>query len=170
MCHYNQANLYRQTFVVYHILFIVVLYVWNSIYFLFSLFLSPFMYWYSMSVCSPLRGAVCDNVLVKSASLCCTYWDCGLLLFLFILMDLGIDIRLKFISFRFFSVFGVLCYVTAGCYCVWNLIRTLCRYLFLLLFLPAISENLHLFWVLVKIVEQCYCIDLNILWNFDVCF
>merc|ERR1712154_456437 len=48
----------------------------------------------------------------------CTYSDCGLLLFLFILMDLGIDIRLKFISLRFFSVFGVLCYVTAGCYCV----------------------------------------------------
>ena len=34
-----------------------------------------------------------------------------------------------------------------------NLIRTLCRYLFFVSFLPAISENVRLFGVLLKIVE-----------------
>ena len=34
-----------------------------------------------------------------------------------------------------------------------NLIRTLCRYLFFVWFLPALSENLRLLWVLLKIVE-----------------
>ena len=42
-----------------------------------------------------------------------------------------------------------------------NLIRTLCRCLFFVSSLPAISENLRLFWVLLKIVKRdlSLCLD-----------